>query len=115
MSLRTAGQLTDALLDLGPGIVYLPAAEAAAHPEAVKRVLDHGVRAGVTLPRICWDRERQELYRDLEAARASGCTEALAGTLDLLRPARDTDYNTVSSTHLVRIASKITSTTSRTV
>ena len=30
---------------------------------------------------------------DLEAARASGCTEALAGTLDLLRPARDTDYN----------------------
>ena len=93
LSLRTAGQLTDALLDLGPGIVYLPAAEAAAHPEAVKRVLDHGVRAGVTLPRICWDRERQELYRDLEAARASGCTEALAGTLDLLRPARDTDYN----------------------
>lgn len=93
LSLRTAGQLTDALLDLGLGIVYLPAAEAAAHPEAVKRVLDHGVRAGVTLPRICWDRERQELYRDLEAARASGCTEALAGTLDLLRPARDTDYN----------------------
>ena len=44
---------------------------------------------GVTLPRICWDREREALDKQLEAARSLGVTDALVGTPDLIAPARD--------------------------
>ena len=89
LSLRSAGQLTPALCDLKPALVYLPAEELAAHPEAAETALAAGVRMGVILPRICWDREREELDKQLSAARSQGVTDALVGTLDLIAPARD--------------------------
>lgn len=44
---------------------------------------------GVTLPRVCWDREREELRRQLAVVRGLGVTDALVGTLDLIAPARE--------------------------
>ena len=87
-SLSRAEQLTRELCALGPALVSLPAAEAAAHPEAVELALSQGCRVGVTLPRVCWDREREALERDLEAVRSLGATDALVGTLDLMDAAR---------------------------
>ena len=92
LALRSAGQLTPALCDLKPALVYLPAEELAAHPEAAETVLNAGIRLGVVLPRICWDREREELDRQLEAARRLGAADALVGTLDLIAPARDRGF-----------------------
>ena len=92
LSLRSAGQLTPALCDLKPALVYLPAEELAAHPEAAETALAAGVRVGVTLPRICWDREREALDQQLSAARSQGVTDALVGTLDLIAPAREQGF-----------------------
>lgn len=92
LSLRSAGQLTPALCDLKPALVYLPAEELAAHPEAAETALAAGVRVGVILPRICWDREREALDQQLSAARSQGVTDALVGTLDLIAPARDQGF-----------------------
>ena len=92
LSLRSAGQLTPALCDLKPALVYLPAEELSAHPEAAETALSAGVRVGVTLPRICWDREREALDQQLSAARSQGVTDALVGTLDLIAPARDQGF-----------------------
>ena len=92
LSLRSAGQLTPALCDLKPALIYLPAEELSAHPEAAETALSAGVRVGVTLPRICWDREREALDQQLSAARSQGVTDALVGTLDLIAPARDQGF-----------------------
>ena len=91
-SCRRAEQLTGALMDLGPALVYLPLEEAAAHPEAVGELVRRGIGAGVVLPRICWDRERPELARQLSRAREAGASDALAGTLDLIDAARDAGF-----------------------
>ncbi|MCI2106810.1 MAG: DUF3656 domain-containing protein [Intestinimonas sp.] len=88
VSLSEIKQLSDRLLDLSPALVYLPLGEAVAHPEAVRNILERKIQVGVTLPRICWDRERKELARDLESVRALGVRDALIGTLDLIAPAQ---------------------------
>ena len=92
-SLSHAKQLSQELLKLNPALIYLPAAEAAAHPEAVERAKAKGIPVAVTLPRILWDNEKTQLKKDLDAARALGITDALVGTLGLVRPARDAGMN----------------------
>jgi putative protease len=89
VSLSRADQLSRELLDCKPALLYLPVAEAAAHPEAVERARTRGVGVAVTLPRILWDNEKPQLQKDLSAVRAMGITDALVGTLGLVRPARD--------------------------
>ena len=85
--LRTADQLSGELLRLKPALLYLPADEAAAHPEAVRRCQQAGVPLAAALPRICTDRELPQLEQDLVALRELGVEEALAGNLGLLRRA----------------------------
>ena len=93
VSLRRVEQLTNDLVDLAPGILYLPLEEAAAHPDRLKAAMARGTtRLAVTLPRICWDRERDALRRDLETVRALGVADALVGTLDLIGPAREAGF-----------------------
>ena len=89
LSLRSAAQLTRELCALKPALLYLPAEEIAQHPKAVETALDTAGHVGVILPRICWDREREELDKQLTAARSLGVTDALVGTLDLIAPARE--------------------------
>ena len=92
-SLSQARQLSQELLKLGPALIYLPVAEAAAHPEAVEQARAKGVPVAVTLPRILWDNEKPQLKKDLETVRALGVTDALVGTLGLIRPVRDAGMN----------------------
>lgn len=92
-SLSQARQLSQELLKLGPALIYLPVAEAAAHPEVVEQARARGVPVAVTLPRILWDNEKPQLKKDLETVRAQGVTDALVGTLGLIRPVRDAGMN----------------------
>ena len=87
VSLRTADQLSDGLLQLKPALIYLPADEGAAHPEAVRRCRQAGVNVAVSLPRICTDGELSQLERELVVLRELGVTEALAGTWGAVRRA----------------------------
>ena len=92
ISLRTAGQLSGELLRLRAALIYLPAGELAAHPEAADRCRAAGVPLAVSLPRICTDGELPQLERDLVAVRELGITEALAGTWGAVRRAQRMDF-----------------------
>ena len=85
VSLRTAGQLSAELLKLKPALVYFPAGEGAARPDAVRRCQQAGVAVAVMLPRICTDKELPQLEQDLVALRELGVDEALAGTWGAVR------------------------------
>ena len=87
VSVRAAGQLSAELLKLKPALVYLPAEEGAAHPDAVERCQKAGVPVAAVLPRICTDRELPRLERDLVALRELGVDEALAGAWGVVRRA----------------------------
>ena len=93
VSFSNAKQVSQELLNFGPALIYLPVSEAAAHPDVVERIKAKGIPVAVTLPRILWDNEKALLKKDLEAVRALGITEALVGTLGLVRPARDAGMN----------------------
>ena len=92
-SFSHARQMTKEMVDLNPTMIYLPVAEAAAHSEVVERARAKGVPVAVTLPRILWDNEKSLLKKDLDTVRAMGITDALVGTLGLIRPARDAGMN----------------------
>ena len=81
VSVRTAAQLTQDLLRLKPGLVYLPAEECAAHPEKVDSAKREGVPLCAALPRIFWDGEREAVERDLLKLRELGVGQVLAGGL----------------------------------
>lgn len=87
VSVREAGQISSELLRLRPALIYLPADQAAAHPEVVERCRQAGVEAAALLPRVCWDREIRQLEEDLLALRKLGVDQALAGTLGVARRA----------------------------
>ena len=80
LSLRWADQLSPELLRLKPALVYLPAGEAAAHPEAVELCRRTETPVALVLPRICTDGELPQLEQELVSLRELGITQALAGT-----------------------------------
>lgn len=92
VSLRTAAQLSDNLLKLKPALIYLPADECAARPEAVRRCRQAGVTAAVSLPRICTDGELSQLERELVELRELGVEQALAGTWGVVRRAQQLGF-----------------------
>ena len=92
VSVRRAEQITPELLALKPERIYLPCDEGAACPDAVRRCQEAGVAVSVQLPRICWDRELPQLEQQLEAVKELGVQEALAGTLDGVRRARELGF-----------------------
>ena len=81
VAVRTADQISDELLALKPALLYVPADQGAAHPEAVERCQKAGVPVAALLPRIYSDKEGQALEQDLIALKNLGVEEALAGTL----------------------------------
>ncbi|MCI9351820.1 MAG: U32 family peptidase [Lawsonibacter sp.] len=90
--LRCAEQLSAELLRLKPALLYLPADELAAHPDAVRHCRQAGVPVVVSLPRICTDAELPQLERDLVALRELGVEEALAGTWGEVRRAQQMGF-----------------------
>ena len=64
-------QLTEALAECGPALVYLPVERAEAFSLTALR--DRGTELCALLPRVCTDRETPELLALLEKAKALGC------------------------------------------
>ena len=81
ISVRTAEQVTGELLALGPAMVYIPLEELAAHPE--KAQAPAGTKIGVTLPRVAWDREMDQVTDQLRLVKDLGITDALIGNLGM--------------------------------
>ena len=81
LSVHTAEQVTGELLALGPAMVYIPLEELAAHPE--KAQAPAGTKIGVTLPRVAWDREMDQVTDQLRLVRDLGITDALIGNLGM--------------------------------
>ena len=70
VSLTSVSQLTDALLDLSPAVVYLPVERI----EAFSLESRPDIEFCAALPRICKDSEMSSLLRLLETAKEKGCT-----------------------------------------
>lgn len=81
ISVRTAEQVTRELLALGPAMVYIPLEELAGHPE--KAQAPAGTKIGVTLPRVAWDREMDQVTDQLRQVKELGITDALIGNLGM--------------------------------
>lgn len=86
--LRTVAQLSDALLDEKPALLWLPAEELLAHKQDLPALLER-VRAGAVLPRIATDDEMPELRKALRELKACGIEDALVGNLGLIAAVKD--------------------------
>lgn len=86
LSFRRWEQVSEACLDQGPALVYLPCDVIAAHEEemAALTAAYPAIRFGTVLPRVAWDREKDRLRRELTAARRAGVTEALVSHIGQL-------------------------------
>lgn len=80
VQLRHWGQLTPSLLAAGPAALYLPLSEIVRRPEPAA-ALSGRVPLAAVLPRVIWDREREETARALKTAYDAGVREALVGNL----------------------------------
>lgn len=92
ISLRRASQLSFELLRQKPALIYLPTDEISAHPEKVREALDRNIPVCAVLPRVCFDRELDKLKSELEACRALGIEDVLAGNLGLAKMAEDLGF-----------------------
>ena len=92
VSVRIADQISQELIRMAPALLYVPVDEAAAHPEKVTMAISGGVTVVAALPRVCWDRELEKLDQDLEKLRQLGVTQVLAGTLGMVRHAKDLGF-----------------------
>ena len=90
LSVRSAQQITDQLLELGPALVYVPLEELAAHPEKAKAPA--GTAIGAILPRIAWDREFPQMLDNLKKVRDLGVTDVLVGNLGMVAAAKELGF-----------------------
>ena len=89
LSLSTASQLSEALLDLGPARVCLPLEELAAMTALPKGDTEWCA----VLPRVWRDRDEARLLQMLDRAKALGVTGVLIGNIGHLPLVRDTGLN----------------------
>lgn len=92
LSLHTAEQFSQELLDCHPHSLALPLDEWIAHPELVETVLQADVEPALVMPRVFWDRERSELELRLRQLHALGLETAYVSTLAGIRVAQRNDY-----------------------
>ena len=94
VSLHRWAQSSKALLEQGPALVWLPCEEAyqnrAELADSVNTCPD--IAFGVVFPRVAWDRERDELRKQLAALREIGVTQALLGHIGQLGLARELGF-----------------------
>lgn len=94
VSLHRWAQVSKELLEQGPAIVWLPCEEAyqnrAELADAVNAYPD--IAFGVVFPRVAWDRERDELRKQLAALREIGVTQALLGHIGQLGLAQELGF-----------------------
>ena len=87
VSVRLAEQISNELLDLKPALLYIPVEECVLHPEVLEQCKGAEVPVAVILPRICWDREQENLEQQLLRLKEKGITQVLAGTLGMAQMA----------------------------
>lgn len=92
VALRRGAQLTDALVDCGPQVIYLAPEEILAQKGRVARAMDRGVEVCAAFPRVLWDSERAELAGLLEQVKDLGIYTALVGDLGALTLALNQDF-----------------------
>ena len=92
LSVRSADQITDELLEQKPALIYLPTDQGAAHPEVIRRCHEMGVPVAALLPRICNDSETEKLAAELKIMQAEGVSEALASTLGVAHQAKNLGF-----------------------
>ena len=91
VAVRSADQITDKLLAMGPAVLYVPLAELLAHPELRNKVpVDTELTA--ILPRVIRDSERTQWATALEHARAMGVRHVLTGNLGQIRLAQQKGF-----------------------
>jgi len=78
VSVARLSQITDELLSCNPELVCVPLWEAAAEPNKIREYAEKAELA-VTLPRIVWDSEREQVSNMLKAVKECGVTQAMAG------------------------------------
>lgn len=87
-----AEQLTEELARCTPDYLYLPAEMIAAGCPALEVFVRRGTVPVAVLPGVVTDGETAELKKLLTAVRERGVTQALAGSLGLVRPAREAGF-----------------------
>lgn len=92
VSLRRAEQMTFELLKQNPAMICLPVDEIASHPDEARRAIDRGIPVAAVLPRVCFDRELDELRRQLEQCRQLGAADALVGNIGMIAPAKEQGF-----------------------
>ena len=92
VSLRRARQLTFELTRAQPDLIILPAEEIAANPDEVKAAITRGVPVAAALPRVCFDRELDNLRAQLALCREAGVEDAYVGNLGLVSLCRELGF-----------------------
>lgn len=94
VSLRRWEQVSEALLEQGPAIVWLPCEEAYQHRAELAECIQAypSIAFGVVFPRVVWDREREDLRKQLAALREAGVTQALLGHIGQLGLVRELGF-----------------------
>ena len=93
VQLRRAAQVSNDLLKQKPNLIYLPVEEIAANPDVVKKIMEKDIPVVAVLPRICFDREMEEMRRLMGIARDLGVTEVLLGNLGFIVPAKEMGFD----------------------
>jgi putative protease len=88
VALHSARQLTTALLEQRPAVVYLPLEEAPQVAHRFGEMARLGIEPGVIVPRVLWDREVDAVEQQLLSLKAQGCVSALVGNLGAISLAR---------------------------
>jgi len=88
VQVTTREQITDALLQLHPAVLYVPLHILAQDP-AFCQQLTLQLKVCAVLPRIIHDGEMEGLRQAMKTVRALGVREALVGNLGLLLPIRE--------------------------
>ena len=94
VSLHRWEQVSQELLEQEPAIVWLPCEEANQHRAELAECIQAypSIAFGVVFPRVVWDREREELRKQLAALREVGVTQALLGHIGQLGLARELGF-----------------------
>ena len=90
LSLFRGEQLTGALMDLSPALIYLPAERIGEFD--IAPYLGRGTEFAVALPRICTDHQREALVDLLKKSRDMGCVSAAVGNIGQGAMAREMGF-----------------------
>ena len=90
LSLFRGEQLTGALMDLSPALIYLPAERI--EEFTIAPYLGRGAEFAVALPRICTDHQREALIDLMKKAGDMGCVSAALGNIGQVAMAREMGF-----------------------